>query len=204
MLDKSRIRLRGADVGPLGNGVLGALVGGGKGEPSVGQVQCHVAQAFVEQLRVACLQGIAADVGHGVVHGKEAGAFGLDAVRQGSLHFAQGYGIGSGGEPFIHRAMQEILILRIIVVIERMLIAQTDAGVAVFAEVATVLSKGGDIVLLNVSIGVGDGGLVNPIGVVALGEGHLRTRLNSAFPKRIGQYELGGVETAIGARLAVD
>ena len=55
VLDKSRIRLRSADVCPLGDGVLGALVGGSKSEPSVGQVQRQLAQTFVEQLRVARL-----------------------------------------------------------------------------------------------------------------------------------------------------
>ena len=80
-----------------------------------------------------------------------------------------------------------------------MLIAQTDAGVAVLAEVTTILCKGGNIVLFDVGIGVGDGDLVNPIGIVAFGEGHLRTRFNRAFPERIGQHELSGVETAIGA-----
>ena len=100
--------------------------------------------------------------------------------------------------------MQEILVLRIVVVVECMLIAQTDAGVAVLAEVTTILCKGGDIVLLDVGIGVGDGGLVNPVGVVALGEGHLRTRFYRAFPERMGQHELSGVEAAIGARLAED
>ena len=85
-----------------------------------------------------------------------------------------------------------------------MLIAQTDAGIAVLAEGAAVLGEGGDVVFRNVGIGVGDGCLVYPIGVVAMGEGHLRARLQRALPEGMGQHELRGVETAVGTGLAAD
>ena len=55
VFDKSSIRLRSADVCPLGDGVLGVLVGGSESEPSIGQVQRQLVQTFVEQLRVASL-----------------------------------------------------------------------------------------------------------------------------------------------------
>lgn len=63
--------------------------------------------------------------------------------------------------------MQVVAVACIFVVEESVLVAQSDTGVAPLAEVAAILGKGGDAVLRDVSIGVGDGLFINPVGIMA-------------------------------------
>ena len=80
MLYKCGILLGGIDFRPLDNGVIGVLVRGREVNPLPGQIQRQVADTFVLQLRVSSLQGVATDVGYGIVHGKKAGSLGLQTV----------------------------------------------------------------------------------------------------------------------------
>ena len=66
------------------------------------------------------------------------------------------------------------------------------------------MREGGNIVFHDVGISVGNCLLVNPIGVVTLGESHLCTSLDASFPNGIGKHQLGGIEAALRSRLAFD
>ena len=93
-----------------------------------------------------------------------------------------------------------VFIHRIVVIQQRMLVSQAHTGITILLEVATILSKGCDIVLCNIGIGIGNYGLVNPVGVVTIHKGHLGTSLQLTFPYRIRQHQLRGKKTAPGAR----
>ena len=100
--------------------------------------------------------------------------------------------------------MQIVAVQRVVIVIKRMFVSQAHAGPTITFKVARILGKCGQVVLGDVGIGVGDGNLVNPIGVVALGEGHFGARFERAFPDGIGKHQFGSVQVAVSARAAQD
>ena len=81
--------------------------------------------------------------------------------------------------------MQIVTVLVIGIVIQRVLITQAHTCLTPSLEIGTILNKSGYIVLSNVGIGVGNRGLVNPIGIVAPCKGHLGPSLQHSFPHRI-------------------
>ena len=73
----------------------------------------------------------------------------------------------------------------IIIIQECMLVSQTYGGAAVLFEVIVVFDKGGHVVLCDFGIGIGNDGLVNPIGVVAFHECHLSTSCHLTLPNGV-------------------
>ena len=82
-----------------------------------------------------------------------------------------------------------------------MLVAQTGTGLSPFTKVATILGKGGNIILLNVGIGIGNGSLVNPVGVITFHKTHLGSCIQRALPDGIRQHQFGSIQSAVGTRL---
>ena len=91
---------------------------------------------------------------NGIVHGKETRAVGLEAVCQRGLNLSEAYRIRSRREELVLRTVQKFVCQSVAVVGQRVFVAHSDACPSCISEVARILGKGGDVVLLYVGIGI--------------------------------------------------